>query len=67
MPTAILYNDVKEKNVIEAKLSKPLSPVESLIHCLNVIDFIAALRNSAVEKNIEEEIEWIILPFKTND
>lgn len=67
MPTAILYDQVKEKNVIEAKLSKPLSQEESLIHCLNMMDFMAALRNSSIENRKEENIVWIILTCKTND
>jgi hypothetical protein len=57
-----VYTSVEEMklNMVEDSIS----PVESLIHCLNLLDFYATLnKNNRVEMN--DGIEWIELKFKS--
>ena len=54
---AILYSDIKEKkSIVEEPVI--LSPLESLIHCLNIMDFNAALaKQNPVKHQRTEDIE----------
>ena len=58
-----VYSDLNEKKT--EKVEESLSPSESLIRCLDVLDFNRALVKSqkfASKKN-DEGIEWIELSF----
>jgi hypothetical protein len=57
-----VYTSVEEMKL--SMVEDSISPVESLIHCLNLLDFYATLnKNNRVEVN--DGIEWIELKFKS--
>jgi hypothetical protein len=57
-----VYTSVEEMKL--SMVEDSISPVESLIHCLNLLDFYATLnKNNRVEMN--DGIEWIELKFKS--
>jgi hypothetical protein len=57
-----VYTSVEEMKL--SMVEDSISPVESLIHCLNLLDFYAILnKNNRVEMN--DGIEWIELKFKS--
>ena len=58
----IVYTEIEQKNILEKQSFAALSPEESLIHTLNVMDFIAALRGIP-ENNQDQSIDWIVLNF----
>jgi hypothetical protein len=64
----IIYTAIEQKNVLEREMIGYLSHEESLIHCLNVLDFNLAMKNPLHHKKIdaEEEMKWIILPLKND-
>jgi hypothetical protein len=66
MEKAILYSEIREKKaLVEEPLT--LSPTESLIRCLDVLDFNAALLKSNPHRSLKNEvpaIEWIELKFR---
>jgi hypothetical protein len=56
----IVYDGFEEKNALENKMKSILSPKESLIHTLNLIDFMVALQKKDTS-TADEQIEWIVL------
>ncbi len=60
----IVYSDIAEKNTLERKMFKPLSPTESLIHTLDMMDLFAAMRKRPHYPE-DDMHPWIILKFKT--
>ncbi len=57
-----VYSSVEEMK--QSMVEDSISPAESLIHCLNLLDFYATLnKNNKVE--INDGIEWIELKFKS--
>lgn len=61
---AQVYSDVGEKKI--QKEERPLSPVESLIRCLDVLDFNRALSEAQkfTPKKKDDGITWIELSFR---
>lgn len=58
-----VYSSVEEMK--QSMVEDSISPAESLIHCLNLLDFYATLnKNNRVEKP-NDGIEWIELKFKS--
>ncbi len=55
----IVYDTIRKKNIIESKSLMPMGAHDSLVHTLNMMDFINAL-NSKKER-ISDHIDWIIL------
>jgi hypothetical protein len=65
MLEAIVYSDIEQKNILEKQGFVALSPHESLIHSLDVMDFFAALRGKPMlGEELGERIEWIELNYK---
>lgn len=64
----IIYTTIEQKNILEKEMIRYLSPQESLIHCLNVLDLNSAMksRNNNSEIDSDEGIQWIILPLKND-
>lgn len=58
----IVYDAIEKKNIIESSSIKALNSYESLVHTLNMMDFMLAL-NSKTERT-EDGIDWIILELK---
>lgn len=63
MAKVIRYDSIEEKSVIESSMVRRLTPEESLIHCLDVMDFMASFRNKNIPRE-SDNIEWIILEKK---
>lgn len=61
----IIYDKIERKNIIERARSKKLNPHDSLVHSLNVMDFMASF-NKGVNK-ADDGLEWIILELKRHD
>jgi len=59
----IVYSDIVEKNVLEKRMFKPLSPQESLIHTLNMMDLFASMRKRPHHPD-DDKYPWIILKLK---
>jgi hypothetical protein len=55
----IVYDTIEKKNVIESKSVKPLEAHASLVHALNMMDFMNALNFK--RERINDNIDWIIL------
>lgn len=62
--TPIWYGGFEEKKVLERKLFRAMTPEESLIHTLEVMDMMAALRGRRDE---DDGIDWIVLKWKEKD
>lgn len=62
----IHYDEIEKKNIIEGNLIQTMTPNESLIHCLDLLDFMAAFRREREEEQ-NDEIDWIILEVKRYD
>ncbi len=62
----IVYSNITEKNALEHEMFKALSPEESMIQALELLDFFAALRGKAEDMYDDAygEVEWIELTFK---
>jgi hypothetical protein len=60
---AILYHDIKEKKILERKIFKPLPPVESMIHTLDMMDLYSAMRKRPHSPE-DEMYPWIVLKFR---
>ena len=60
----IIYTAIEQKNALERKTIGYFSPEESLIHCLNVLDFNKAMKSPVHHKSndADERIQWIVLP-----
>ncbi|MBI1769665.1 MAG: hypothetical protein HYR67_14960 [Bacteroidetes bacterium] len=59
----IIYSDIKEKNFLERKMFRPLTPSESLIHTLDVMDWMASMKKR--EPHPDDVLyPWIILKFQ---
>lgn len=56
----IVYDGFEKKNALENEMKPLLSPQESLIHTLNLMDFMAALQKKNTS-TADEKIEWIVL------
>ena len=63
MINLIVYDKIEKKNIIERDYSIKLSPVESLAHSLNVMDFMSSFNKGIQAEN--DEIEWIVLQLKS--
>jgi len=59
----ILYADILEKTILEKKMFRPLSPQESLIHTLDMMDLYASMRKRPHYQE-DNTYPWIILKFK---
>jgi len=60
----IIYSSIEQKNVLEREMFKALSPTESLIRTLDMMDFFAALRKKRAPHPDDERYPWIILKVK---
>jgi hypothetical protein len=60
----IVYDSFEKKNVLEQKINSKLPPNESLIHTLNMMDFMAALKKKDSHSH-DEKIDWIVLQLAT--
>jgi hypothetical protein len=59
----IVYDTIEKKNVIELNSMVPLDAHDSLVHTLNMMDFMNAL--SGKRDLNDDDIDWIILkPIK---
>jgi hypothetical protein len=58
----IVYDAIEKKNTIESSYLTVLDSHESLVHTLNMMDFMVALSNKA--QRIDDGIDWIILELK---
>lgn len=58
MLDVIVYDNIEMKNIIESNTIVPLDSYESLVHTLNMMDFMAAL---ADRESTHDGINWIIL------
>jgi hypothetical protein len=56
----IVYHAVEEKNKLEHQMRQPMTPEQSLILTLNMMDFMAVLRPQHARDD-EDQIPWIIL------
>jgi hypothetical protein len=63
-PKLIVYSDIREKNILEREMFKPLSPHDSLIHTLDMMDLYASMREKRPPHKEDTEYPWIILKFK---
>jgi hypothetical protein len=57
---AIVYDAFEKKNAIEVKLRQELTPQESLIHTLNLMDFMAVFQDKRIPQQ-NDQIQWIVL------
>ena len=58
-----VYDTIEKKNVIESNSIVPLEAHNSLVHTLNMIDFMNALNGK--RDRMADDIDWIILkPIK---
>lgn len=55
----IVYDTIEKKNIIESKSVKPLEAHDSLVHTLNMMDFMNAL--NVKKERINDNIDWILL------
>lgn len=56
----IVYDGFEKKNALESEMKPVLSPEESLVHTLNLMDFMVALQKKNTS-TADEKIEWIVL------
>jgi hypothetical protein len=59
----IIYSDIAEKNILEREMFKPLSPTESLIRALEMMDLFASIRKRPHYPE-DDRYPWIVLNFK---
>ena len=59
----IVYSSIEEKNKLESVMFVALSPQESLIQALEMMDLYASLR-ARPHYTEDNEYPWIILKFK---
>ena len=52
----IVYDSFEKKNALEQKINSKLSPHESLIHTLNMMDFMAGLQKKDSHSHDEKMI-----------
>ena len=57
-----VYDAIEKKSIIESGSLMVLDSRESLVHTLNMMDFMVAL-NSKMER-MDDGIDWIILELK---
>ncbi|MBP9925337.1 MAG: hypothetical protein KBF45_05050 [Cyclobacteriaceae bacterium] len=57
-----VYSSIEEMKSDEAEVE--YSPVESLIQCLNLLDFYTALKMDGINTSVKNNIDWIELKFK---
>ncbi len=55
----IVYDTIEKKNVIESNSIVPLNAHDSLVHSLDMMDFMNAL--SGKRERMDDGIDWIIL------
>lgn len=60
----IVYDTIEKKNLLEARVNEPLTSHESLVQCLNMMDFLAVLNPK--QERMKEEIAWIVLEQKND-
>jgi hypothetical protein len=58
----IVYDAIEKKNIIESSSLVVLNAHESLVHTLNMMDFIIALNNKM--EHVDDGIDWIILELE---
>lgn len=62
----ILYDNIQDKNRIEAKTVRYLSSHESLVHTLNLMDFMAVFKKREIPE-LDNNIKWIELERNRHD
>lgn len=62
----IVYSNIEEKNKLERELFKPLSPSESLVHTLEMMDLFVSMRGERPHHPEDDEYPWIILKMKND-
>ena len=62
----ISYDAIEKKNILEGEIVQPLTSHESLIHCLDLLDFMAAFSKKE-DENEMDGIHWTILEVKKHD
>jgi|GEM_PF-1464665 len=60
----ILYSDIKEKNILEKEMFKPMSSSESLVHALDVMDLMLSMKKKREPHPDDSLYPWIILKMK---
>jgi len=60
----ILYHDISEKTILEKNMFRSLTPHESLVHTLDMMDLFAAMRKERPHHPDDDEYPWIILKIK---
>jgi hypothetical protein len=58
----IVYDAIEKKNTIESNTLMVLDSHDSLVHTLNIMDFMIALNNKV--ERIDDGIDWIVLELK---
>ncbi len=56
----IQYDKIEKKNILESTTFAPLDAHQSLVHTLDMIDFMIAL-NGRIEPLEDDSTDWIIL------
>lgn len=56
----IQYDKIEKKNILESTTFAPLDAQQSLVHTLDMIDFMIAL-NGRIEPLEDDSTDWIIL------
>jgi hypothetical protein len=59
----IVYSHIEEKNILEKELFKPMTPSESLVHALDMMDLFASMRERPHHPE-DDEYPWITLKLK---
>lgn len=63
MLKVITYHNIEDKNAIEKEFETSSSSHDSLVHCLNVMDFLRAFRQKDVARE-EDGIDWIVINLR---
>jgi hypothetical protein len=59
----IIYSSIEQKNILEREMFKPMSPQDSLIQALDMMDLFASMRKRPHYPE-DDLYPWIILKFK---
>ena len=59
-----VYEAIEQKNLIETNSLATLDPHHSLVHTLNMMDFMVALYKN--QKREDDGINWIVLELRSN-
>ncbi len=63
MRDIFVYDTIEQKNIVETNSLMNLDSHNSLVHTLNVMDFMAALYKN--KKHEDDGIEWIVLELRS--